>query len=180
MGVMAGTRVEIKTRDGIADAHVFVPGGSATGPGVLLYMDGIGVRDALFAMAEQLAGHGYCVLLPGFAIAAAGTYPDPVLAAASFHGARLATDAPNSPHLLAPRMRARLYIGVADNDAGHPPEATEKLEAAFDAAGVRHQIELYPGSLHGWVPSDTPVHDQAATARRWQRLFALLDETLKG
>jgi carboxymethylenebutenolidase len=238
MRAMAGTRVEIKTHDGIADAHVFTPNDGASGPGIVLYMDGIGVRHALFDMAEDLAGHGYCVLLPnmfyrhgpfepfdpktvfkgpgperdrlmaiiksvdvdramsdtaaflGFldgrpevkgkgygtvgycmggslAIAAAGTYPDQVLAAASFHGARLATDAPNSPHLLAQKMRARIYIGVADNDAGHPPEATEKLEAAFGAAGVRHQIELYPGALHGWVPSDTPVHDEAATERGW-------------
>lgn len=247
---MAGTRVEIKTRDGLADAHVFTPESGATGPGVLFYMDGIGVRDALFAMAERLAAHGYCVLLPNmfyrhgpfepfdpktvfkgpgperdrlmaiiksvdldgamsdtaaflafldgrpevkgkgygavgycmggsFAIGAAGTYPDRVLAAASFHGARLATDAPNSPHLLAPKMRARVYIGVADNDAGHTPEVTEKLEAAFDAAGVRHQIELYPGAHHGWVPSDTPVHDPAAAERHWERLFSLFDETLK-
>lgn len=250
---MRGTGVEIKTRDGVADAHVFMPKDGASGPGVLFYMDGLALRDALFEMAERIAAHGYCVLLPNmfyrhgpfapfdpktvfkgpgperdrlmgvfasidldramsdtasflafldrhpnvkgkgigavgycmggsFAIGAAGTYPERVLAAASFHGGRLVTDAPNSPHLLASKMRAgaRVYVGVADKDAGHPPEVTEKLEAAFSAAGVRHRIELYPGASHGWVPADTPVHDAAAAERHWERLFSLFDETLKG
>jgi len=248
-----GTRVEIKTHDGVADAHVFTPKDGANGPGVLFYMDGIGLRDALYDMGEKMAAHGYVVLLPNmfyrngpyepfnpktvfagpgperdrlmnvfksidldramtdtasfleyldghpkvkgkgygttgycmggsFALGAAGTYPDKVLAAASFHGGRLATDAPNSPHVLVPKMnkKARVYVGVADKDQGHPPEATEKLEAAFTSAGIAHQIEDYPGVLHGWVPSDTPVHDKAAEEKHWQRLFALFDETLKG
>jgi carboxymethylenebutenolidase len=42
---------------------------------------------------------------------------------------------------------------------------------------VAFTLETYPAK-HGWVPSDTPVHDAAAAERHWQTLFALLDGVL--
>jgi carboxymethylenebutenolidase len=45
------------------------------------------------------------------------------------------------------------------------------------AAGVDHRVETY-NAKHGWVPSDTPVHDLAEAERHWRTLFALFDETL--
>jgi carboxymethylenebutenolidase len=45
-------------------------------------------------------------------LTAAGTYPDEILATASYHGGRLATDAPDSPHLLAPHIN-RVSTSVA-------------------------------------------------------------------
>ena len=62
---------------------------------------------------------GYC--MGGLmSLTAAGTYPDRIVAAASYHGGRLATDAPESPHLLAPRMKARVYVAGAIEDAVVP------------------------------------------------------------
>ena len=120
---------------------------------------------------------GYC--MGGLmALTAAGTYPDRIAAAASYHGARLATDAPESPHLLAPRMKARIYVGGATEDPTFTDEMKVRLEEALTSAGVEHRIETYP-ARHGWVPRDTPVHDVAAAERHWQTLFALLDSTLK-
>lgn len=120
---------------------------------------------------------GYC--MGGLmALTAAGTYPDRIAAAASYHGARLATDAPESPHLLAPRMKARIYVGGATEDPTFTDEMKVRLEEALTSAGVEHRIETYP-ARHGWVPRDTPVHDIAAAERHWQTLFALLDSTLK-
>jgi len=120
---------------------------------------------------------GYC--MGGLmALTAAGTYPDRITAAASYHGARLATDAPESPHLLAPRMKARIYVGGAMEDPTFTDEMKVRLEEALTSAGVDHRIETYP-ARHGWVPRDTPVHDVAAADRHWQTLFALLDSTLK-
>jgi carboxymethylenebutenolidase len=52
-----------------------------------------------------------------------------------------------------------------------------RLEEAITKAGVDHKIETYP-ARHGWVLSDTPTHDPAATERHWQTLFALLDAKL--
>ena len=119
---------------------------------------------------------GYC--MGGLmALTAAGTFPDRVVAAASFHGARLATDAPESPHLLAPKMKARIYVAGAIEDASFPDDMKERLEAALTAAGVEHVVETYPAK-HGWVFSDTPVYDPAACERHWRALLALFDATL--
>ncbi|HWZ90925.1 MAG TPA: dienelactone hydrolase family protein [Polyangiaceae bacterium] len=120
---------------------------------------------------------GYC--MGGLmSLTAAGTYPDRIAAAASYHGARLATDAPESPHLLAPKMQARVYVAGAIEDASFPDEMKARLEQALTEAGVNHQIETYPAK-HGWVFRDTPVYDAAAAERHWQSLLALFDETLK-
>jgi hypothetical protein len=61
------------------------------------------------------------------------------------------------------------------------PELHRRAGAALEAlidAHVDHVIELYPAK-HGWVPSDTPVHDAAAAARHDSTLLALLDKTLR-
>jgi carboxymethylenebutenolidase len=136
------------------------------------YLDGRGdVKHGRFGVT------GYC--MGGLmALTAAGTYPDRIAAAASYHGARLASDAPESPHLLAPRMKARIYVGGATDDPTFPDEMKVRLEGALTKAGVDHRVETYP-ARHGWVPRDTPVHDADAAERHWQTLFALLDSTLK-
>lgn len=124
-----------------------------------------------------VATTGYC--LGGAAsLAAAGTYPERIVAAASYHGGRLATDAPESPHRLAPRIKARVYIAGAIEDASFPDDMKARLESALRAAGVDHVIETYP-ARHGWVLRDTPAHDQAAEERHWRTLTRLLEETLR-
>jgi carboxymethylenebutenolidase len=236
-------KTEIQTADGKCPAYSFRPAGQGPLPAVLMFMDGVGIRPALFEMGQRLADAGYFVLLPDLyyragpyapmdaktvfsdpaqrevlrskfmssisvdkcmrdteaflaflqqsrvgttgycmggrmSLAAAGTFPDRVAAAAAYHPANLANDAPDSPHLLAPKMKARIYVGGASDDASFPDAQKEKLDQALTAAGVEHVIETYPAK-HGWVPSDTPVHDKAQAERHWQTLLALLDRTLK-
>ena len=67
-------------------------------------------------------------------------------AAASFHGGGLFTEAPDRPHLLLPRIRARLYFGHAVGDRGTLAEAIGKLEAALAAWGGRYESETYAGA----------------------------------
>lgn len=120
---------------------------------------------------------GYC--MGGLmSLTAAGTYPDRILAAASYHGGRLATDEPDSPHRLAPKIRARVYVGGAIEDQSFPDDMKERLEKALTDAGVDHKIETY-SAKHGWVFHDTPVYDAPAAERHWQTLRALFDATLK-
>jgi carboxymethylenebutenolidase len=120
---------------------------------------------------------GYC--MGGLmSLTAAGTYPDRIAACASYHGSRLATDAPASPHLLAPKIKARVYVGGASEDQSFPDDMKARLEEALTNAGVEHQIETYPAK-HGWVLTDTPVYDANAAERHWQTLLVLLDETLR-
>jgi carboxymethylenebutenolidase len=137
--------------------------------------------DYLAAQPQVKAGGvgttGYC-MGGGLSLAAAGTFPQRVVAAASYHGARLVTDGPESPHLLAPKMKARVYVAGAIEDPSFSDAMKARLEEALTRAGVDHQIETYP-ARHGWVLRDTPVYDAAATERHWQTLFALLDSTLE-
>ena len=124
-----------------------------------------------------IATTGYC--MGGLmSLTAAGTYPDAIVATASFHGGRLATDAPESPHRLAGKIKSRVYVAGAIEDASFPDDMKARLENALTSAGVDHRIETYPAK-HGWVFRDTPVFDAAAAERHWQALVALLDAKLK-
>jgi len=120
---------------------------------------------------------GFC-MGGGMALTAAGTFPDRVVAAASFHGGRLATDDPASPHLLAPQIRGELLIAGADNDASYPPDMAERLTAALTRAGVRFHAEIYAGAAHGWMKTDFPVYDEAAAERGWREMLALFARNL--
>jgi carboxymethylenebutenolidase len=120
---------------------------------------------------------GYC--MGGMmSLSAAGTYPERIAATASFHAGRLATDAPDSPHLLAPKIKSRVYVAGASEDASFPDDMKARLEEALTKAGVDHRIETYPAK-HGWVFRDTPVYDASASERHWKSLVALLDSKLK-
>jgi len=242
---MARIVVDIATDDGVCPASLFVPNTPVAAPAVIIYMDGVGIRRALFDMGERLAHDGYAVLLPdlfyragpytapspvtlfsdlearakwagayiatatqanimrdtaafltfldgrtelraaqvgvtgycmggSLALAAAAFYPDRIVAAASFHGGRLATDDPASPHLLAPQIKARVYIAAADND---PADQTERMDKALTDAGVAHETHVYPAK-HGFVPNDTPVHDPEQAERHYLALRELFGATL--
>jgi carboxymethylenebutenolidase len=121
----------------------------------------------------RIATTGYC-MGGGMSLTAAGLFPDRIAAAASFHGGNLATDAPSSPHLLAPSIKAEVYVAGADEDASYPPEMATRLTRAFAEAGVRHRCEIYQGARHGWTMTDFPIYNEAAATRHWQELNALL------
>jgi carboxymethylenebutenolidase len=121
---------------------------------------------------------GYC-MGGSLSLAAAGNFPDRVLAAASYHGGNLASDAADSPHLLASKIKARVYVAGAVEDASFPDEQKQRLIDAFQQAHVQHSVETYAGAKHGWVTTDSAVYDAAASERHYQTLLALFDATLK-
>jgi carboxymethylenebutenolidase len=125
---------------------------------------------------SRIGAVGFC-MGGGMAIAAAGTWPDRFAAVASFHGGRLATDDPASPHLLAPQLEAELYIAAAENDASYPPEMADRFEAALDQAEVRFRAETYPAA-HGWMKPDFPVYDHDQAERGWAEMLDLFARTL--
>lgn len=129
------------------------------------------------AREGRMGAVGYC-MGGGYAISALGTFPDRIVAAASFHGAALATDKPDSPHLLAKRIRGRLYVGVAGIDPGFPPEQRDRLEKALTDAGVDYTLEVYEGAKHGFAVTGHLVYDREASERHWTTLVKLFNETL--
>jgi carboxymethylenebutenolidase len=131
------------------------------------------------AVTGKVGVVGYC-MGGGYALRAAGTYPDRIGAAASFHGGGLATDAPDSPHTFAPRITAKVYIGVAEIDHMFSDAERERLRQALEAADVDFTIEVYPGVKHGFAVTGHPVYDAAGSERHWQVLLRLFSDALPG
>ncbi len=144
--------------------------------------DDAGALLAYLDSRDDVAGNkvgttGYC-MGGGMSLTTAATYPKRIAAAASFHGGSLATDSELSPHLLAPKMKGRIYVAGADKDDSYPLDMAERLEKALSDAGVDHRCEIYPDALHGWTMADFPIYNEAAAERHWKELIALFGATL--
>ena len=140
------------------------------------YVDLLAAHD--FVSKGGMGVVGYC-LTGKMALYAAKARPDKIAAAASFHGAGLATDAADSPHLALPAIQAALYFGHATNDRGMPAEAIEKFDRALAAWGGRYQGEVYEGASHSWTVPDSPVYNQPQAERAFAKLTQLFAETLE-
>jgi carboxymethylenebutenolidase len=121
---------------------------------------------------------GYC-MGGRLSLMMAGRLPDRVAAAASFHGGGLVTDSADSPHLLADRMTATVYVGGAENDASFTAEHAEQLTKALTAAGVQHTIEWYQAA-HGFAVPDNEPYDAAAAERHWTAMADTFGSALAG
>jgi carboxymethylenebutenolidase len=132
----------------------------------------------------KIGAQGYCM---GGALVfrTAAAVPDRVGAGASFHGGGLVTQNAGSPHLLAPKIRARMYIAIAVNDDTQQPDAKTRLKEAFDATKVANEVEVYADALHGWCvadmpkqPNGQPIYNKADAERAWSKLLALYKASL--
>jgi carboxymethylenebutenolidase len=119
---------------------------------------------------------GYC-MGGRTSVTVAGRVPDRVAAAGSFHGGGLVTDDPSSPHLLADRMKATVYVAGAENDQGFTAEHAETLDKALTAADITHTVEFYPAA-HGFAVPDNPPYDEEAAERHWIALQDLFEAHL--
>ncbi len=132
--------------------------------------------------SKKIGTQGYC-MGGALVMRTAATLPDRIGAGASFHGGGLVTDKPDSPHLLAPKIKARMYIGIAQSDDVKQPDAKDKLREAFAAAKVQAEIEVYP-TQHGWCVPDMPLRDgvpiynKPEAERAWTKLVALYNSAL--
>lgn len=132
--------------------------------------------------SRKIGTQGYC-MGGGLAFRTAALMPERIGAVASFHGGGLVTDKPESPHLLAPKMNAALYVGVAKNDDEKQPEAKDVLKAAFAEAGLTAEVELIP-ALHGWCMRDMPMQngepiwDEVEADKSFSKLVALYKSAL--
>jgi carboxymethylenebutenolidase len=136
------------------------------------------LRDRAEVADGPIGTVGYC-MGGRFSLRIAGEFPEAVAAAASFHGANMATDQPDSPHLAAVHATGELYIGHADYDRSMDPQQMGRLTQALAEAHVRHTAELYVGARHGWTQTDAQVYDEAATERHWSRLMELFGRVLQ-
>jgi len=144
----------------------------------------VGFLDAQkeVSKSKKIGTQGYC-MGGALVVRTAATLPDRIGAGASFHGGGLVTDKPDSPHLLAPKIKARMYFGIASSDDIKQPDGKDKLKEAFAAAKVPAEIEVYPAQ-HGWCVPDMPMRDgapiynKAEAERAWAKLVALYKAAL--
>lgn len=120
---------------------------------------------------------GFC-MTGSWTLRAAAAVPERVKAPSSFHGGGLVTEAEDSPHRLAGQIQGSVLIAIAENDHEREPEAQGALIAAFDAAGVPAEIEVYADAMHGWVPTDSRAHNPEQSERAWGRMLALFEREL--
>jgi carboxymethylenebutenolidase len=140
--------------------------------------------DALIAFADEDAAArspmgciGYC-MSGRYAVNAAVRHPDKVRAAASIYGTALVTDDPHSPHLSMRRTDARLYFACAETDQYAPKEMVEQLRSELARTSGNVEVEIYPGTHHGFAFPQRPAYDKPAAERHWERLFALFGDAL--
>jgi carboxymethylenebutenolidase len=133
---------------------------------------------------KKIGTQGYCMGGP-LVMRTAASVPNRIGAGGSFHGGGLVTANPNSPHLLAPKIKAHMYFGVAANDDAQQPDAKTKLKEAFEAVKVPAEVEVYSQSQHGWCISDMPkqangqpIYNKADADRAWAKLLALYKAAL--
>jgi len=132
---------------------------------------------------KKIGTQGYCMGGP-LVVKTAATVPNRIGAGASFHGGGLVTDQPTSPHLLASKIKAHMYFGIAANDDMRQPDAKDKLKESFAAAKVPAEIEVYPQSQHGWCVPDmpkqngAPIYNKPDAERAWAKLTALYKASL--
>jgi carboxymethylenebutenolidase len=129
------------------------------------------------ANAKIVGTVGYC-MSGRYAINAATHFPERVRAAASIYGTHLATDQPDSPHLAGRKTKAELYFGCAETDVYAPPEIIEKIKRGVKDDSANAEVEIYPGTHHGFAFPKRPVYHRDAAERHWERLLSLYRRNL--
>ena len=133
-------------------------------------------QQASVDTARKIGTMGYCMGGP-IVMRTAAALPDRIGAGGSFHGGGLNTANADSPHLGIPNMKAHMLIAVAQNDDERDPESKNVLRAAFDAAGVEAEIEVY-AAMHGWCVPDFPIYHEELAERAWGRMLAIFETAL--
>ena len=105
----------------------------------------------------------------GISLTAAGTYPDRVAAAASFHGGNLATDSELSPHRLAPRWPGG-YMSPGLTKTTRTPPKWRPGSSRRSASGRGSPLRDLSGGVARLDDTDFPVYNEAAAERHWEEL----------
>jgi len=110
---------------------------------------------------------------------AAARFPERMKAAGSLYGVGIVTDQEDSPHLLLDQVKGELYYGFAEIDATVPDHVIPTLKDALAKTGVRHTVDVFPGSHHGYCFAERQFFNHHASEASWARLFDMWDRNLK-
>ena len=133
----------------------------------------LAVLDAQDAVKPGPVGCvGHC-MSGRYITTAAARFPHRIVAAASLYGVGIVTEAEDSPHLLLGQIAGELYYAFAEHDQSVPPSVIPALRTALEAAGTRHETEVFPGTHHGFCFAERAVYDPQAAETTWRKIFAL-------
>src|SRR5712692_6774928 len=199
---MIEKQVDIPTRAGSMDTFICHPERRGPWPGIIFYMDAPGIREELRDMARRLATAGYYVLLPNlYYRAGRGTALDQSaltegsperermwgllrslsseLVAEDTQSLLAFIDRQDSPHLLAPRIKGEIYFACAETDKYAPLPLIDKLKSELERAGTNFEIEIFPGTEHGFAFPQRHCYHKTAAETHWERLFDLFGRRLR-
>lgn len=140
--------------------------------GMLAYL------DSTKAAGGPVGGIGYC-MSGQYVVAAAGSFPDRFAAAASLYGVQIVTDEADSPHLLAPQMKAELYLGFAESDPWVPDNVVPTLEDALSDNNVTYRLDIFPKTEHGFCFPQRPAYHEEAAEKVWENVFEMYKRKLQ-
>ncbi len=136
------------------------------------------VRGAAAAAAGPMGCVGYC-MSGQYVMAAGAAYADDFAAIASYFGVGIITEAEDSPHRTADRIKGEVYLAFAEQDIWVPPEVLDAMPGMLEGAGIDHRVEIYPDTEHGFAFAQRPAYHKQASERHWERLFSLFDRRLR-
>jgi carboxymethylenebutenolidase len=181
-----GQHLEITTDDGTAEAYLARPDDQPR-PGVLFYVDAIGLRPQIEAMADRIASWGYVVLAPhvfyrdgsAASLAPAGDLREPEAREAFFAAGVMDRIGALTPDLALPDAEA--WIATLLEHATGPIGVTGYCmgaRLAVRTAALRPDVVAAVGGFHGGgLATDAPdsPHRVAVDARA-EFLFGHADQ----
>ncbi len=120
---------------------------------------------------------GHC-MSGRFIVTVAAKFPNRIAAAAAFYGVQIVTDQLDSPHLIANRAQAEIYLSFAEVDDLVPANTVPAIKGIYDKAGIVNTIEIVKGTQHGYCfPERAAYHPEAAEIA-FQKLCAMWERRL--
>jgi len=106
----------------------------------------------------------------------------PIGATASFYGGGIAVGAPGNeqPPTVerTAKIKGRVLCLFGENDGYISLDEVEKIQAALQDAGIRHETKVYPGVGHGFFCDARPDFDKASADDAWNKLMQLFKDEL--
>jgi len=115
---------------------------------------------------------GYC-MGGRHVLCVAGHFPTRITAGASLHGTSLISDAADSPHRLAQKLRGELYCGFAETDPYAPLTMIKELSELLRPCPVTYRSAIHDGAQHGYALPNRDIFHARAAARDWEMIFAM-------
>ena len=131
-----------------------------------------------FSNNKKIGVVGYC-MSGRFVVSCGAVFSDKISAIASFYGVDILTEKPDSPHLLADKIKGELYLGFAEKDIWVPKDILEKIKRVFYNKKNKVTLETYPATDHGFAFPSRSTYVKSAAENHWNKLLNLFNRNLK-